>query len=792
VALGLTGKVAAANEIPSPGTTAAIDVTDTSSTAEWTGTGAYEFDIDNSVPFLAHVYAVHRADGIYLRLEIDDTDINDNDAVKIFLDLDHDAGGSVDGDDWGIVLYRGAIPQWGPADNPGAWTDLPAASYGVSGDVDPWLVEIKIPTGSFDPSHNLDISSGTIGILFQLFNIFEGGSGVTFNQWPGTSPLTPNDGTPDDWGDYTFDEDTFPDLSVSDVRNNFDGPENYRKASHIETNEFQVRVSNSPGTAITDAQDVRINLYLAARGIGEPWHRVDTDTLMDSDCAAADWLSELVTQDAVCSGQSSLPDISTMTIEDVVNNTAEYTIKNGVTRTGGQSATISGGTNDWINVIDWNTSSEQSDFFKEVEVNGITYRRQHLCMRAEVIYAEDRNPSNNQRQINMDFLSLPEFKMLELDFSFGSAWFREQSKYMYLSVVQKNMNLIDGWQLNLDPDWQVLGNDLFRVRIDKNFSLDQQIRFGAETAAVMGRVLYENIRVSARAGGQLWGGTRPVETPVYAKVTPGSTILVTNFALNPWDRQGVYLTRQITKVPMSNVNGLSAKQTRRLAKLIDTRPGKISRDKSSGKRIKKTGLLSPYIGAGALVGSFDNFETTFKIGAGIQVKVPAKAKYLALAVNDYAGHFKDNVGKGYRVKITQKSAPVQTNMRGRMTIKKSASRVMARTPVSLDARYGPPAWGAMTWMAQMQKIDQVQFDRIAKLEIFPIEQVMPTLIINGYERTNYTRDIGGRSRTIYRWIGYVGWGVMDVYSANRIAKVFQPVPQRIVIPEIRKMLRLRR
>src|SRR5205823_514962 len=54
--------------------------------------------------------------------------------------------------------------------------------------------------------------------------------------------------------------------------------------------------------------------------------------------------------------------------------------------------------------------------------------------------------------------------------------------------------------------------------------------------------------------------------------------------------------------------------------------------------------FNPLQHVGALIGSFDNFKTGFVIGSDSTLVVPANAKFLYLAINDFAGQFKDNTG----------------------------------------------------------------------------------------------------------------------------------------------------
>ena len=272
--------------IQSAGTASAIDVTtvDVSDVTEWTTAGATEFNIDNAHPNTAHVYAVHRSDGIYLRIEISDDTPNNGDTLKIYFDLAHDGGASLNGNDWGVEITRdGVNKKWGDATvNSASWSNIPAADVGMTAalSADPWIVELRLPQGTISPpnTHTLDfaqkngctgVNAGCIGIYFQIFSALENFTdpfSTTYNQWPNPAMETILDTNPGSWGNYEFDAlTTFPDVAVTGVRNGYSTSENYYKISHLDTNRFQVRLNNSGGTAIPNASNVRVNLYLAAR-----------------------------------------------------------------------------------------------------------------------------------------------------------------------------------------------------------------------------------------------------------------------------------------------------------------------------------------------------------------------------------------------------------------------------------------------------------------------------------------------------------------------------------------------
>jgi hypothetical protein len=46
----------------------------------------------------------------------------------------------------------------------------------------------------------------------------------------------------------------------------------------------------------------------------------------------------------------------------------------------------------------------------------------------------------------------------------------------------------------------------------------------------------------------------------------------------------------------------------------------------------------------------------------------------------------------------------------------------------------------------------------------PIQEVMPTVCIQGYEATGQTRVVGDRKRQLHRFIGDVCWGLLNVFD----------------------------
>ncbi len=264
--------------VSSPGVPGAgIVINGMEGAGEWTG--SYMFNISDyggGNPLSATVKALHKADGIYLLVVIADNTNNNNDAVQIRFDINH-SGNPIQNTDWGMEMRRNGQATWGQANaDPGTWGNILAGNVGVSSGPASWTAEVRLPTG---PPSGLDLGIGTVGVHFMLYDADQGFglNSAKYTQWPQPPAMTLDallDPTPNDWGNYVFDPaTTFPNLAVTGVRRGDVGPEDYYKISHTANNRFEVRVNNPGGTAVADAPNVRINLYLAARGLGKPWPR---------------------------------------------------------------------------------------------------------------------------------------------------------------------------------------------------------------------------------------------------------------------------------------------------------------------------------------------------------------------------------------------------------------------------------------------------------------------------------------------------------------------------------------
>jgi hypothetical protein len=693
---------------------------------EWTGAGpATNVGPLNPNVLSGTITELHKADGLYFLFVINDSSNDASDAVNMLFDINHNGGATPDADDFGVTVLRNGDATWGPANaDPSTWTAVPPGTVGVTSGPSTWTVEFHLPTGA--PS-NLQISGSPIAVYFNFYDASQvlGENDVKYVQWPPAPMGNPDqmlDGTPDQWADLIFDpKTTFPDLEVKDVHRFDAGPANYYNLNYAGVNSFEAEVQNPGGTAFADATNVRINLYLAARGIGESWHRLDTNAVLSSDCADPTTPWNVIAKTDVCSGNSPLPDISTTSINDVVANTAKYTIQNGLTmnRTGGNPATIPGATDTVYPVIDWNTTPAQDPFFVQVTVNNNTYDRAHECMLAEAIFPNDPNPGNNTHQVNMNFIGVPGSTMLRLGFSLGWAGFGKYDpaagKQMVLQVNRRNMD--ERFRFAL-PGLKQAGANAFIAEVKGRVSLPVQAQLQTPPAGVLGKSLKENLVIPPKAGGRA-GKPASGLPPVFVKVTPDSTLWIVSYSLNDKDEQFVTLDRD-GKLPHSGPAGIPDQRVR-------------GEEESKGIRLVRSARL------GELVMSFDGFKTGFGIAEGVQVKVPHNASYLALAVNDALGHYDDNGGTGYRVKILVRPQPVVADLPARDVVRRAVTSVVP-TPA---ASSGP-----------------------AKPQMSPILDVIPRVCVAGYEDINQKRVVHGQSKELFRYVGDVCWGILNVMASR--------------------------
>jgi hypothetical protein len=745
--------------IDSPGRPAAV-ITVNGNNPDWPAPGpAGPFVLamndygSSPTPLSASVSALHKADGLYLFADINDQSDNAaNDAIQIRFDLNHNA--VIEAGDWGVEIKRNGTTNWGPATAlPNTWAPAPAGIGAATNPGPGWKAEFHLPTaaGGGFPGFTIALNQA-VGIHLMLFDasidplVFP--DSAIYTQWPQPvmgDPLgldTNLANTPNRWGDYRFDPTTtFPDVSISEVRVAGANPYNI---SHSQSNTFQVIVSNPSGPAVADATGVRVNLYISALGLGEPFHRLDAATSIDSDCGAYNPLFMLAVGD-VCSGGSSLTDVTGISNNTLVTNAAKYTVKDGMpmTRLGGSSIAITGGTvNSVLDIIQWDTTLAQDPKFDFITVSGTTYDRKHECMAAEVVFANDPNTSNNRVYRNMNFDCIAEAGAGgggagAFMFGIGAAAFRNYNPSagdrMFIRADMKNMPRQLGWNFKLsDPNGQIkqLSDNQFIANVKGTQSIGAKVDIVAPKADALGRTLKENLIVPPKAGGRQSNVPVPSgEAPVYVKVNPGSTVLVANYNFHHPEDQYVDLDGDLPLLPWNGPAGLSNAV---LQKALD---------KVAAFRL----LLSPKSPLGSLVGSFDNFKTSFLIGDGAQLRVPTNAQFLALGINDAIGLYNDNKGTGFRVKVVQR-APGAT-----VSLEPSLLDSLDPTPTAHAQRPQPRA-------------------------IVPLEEAIPMLCFNGYVDTHQSAVVNGNKRNLVRFIGNVCFGIVNVFPPNRSEKPDQGDP----------------
>ena len=717
----------------------------------------------NPSPLSATVSALHKADGLYVFADINDQSDNlANDAIQIRFDINHNA--VIDAGDWGVEIKRNGTTNWGPATaQPNTWAPAPGGIGAATNPLPGWKAEFKLPTAAGGGFAGFTIAlNKPLGIHLMLFDasidslVFP--NSAIFTQWPEPVAGDPQgvdtdlSNTPNRWGNYNFDPaTTFPDVSISDVRVSGANPYNI---SHTGPNTFQVVVSNPAGpAAIADATGVRVNLYIGALGLSEPFHRLDAAASIDSDCAPGAYKTAyLVTEPNVCAGaNTSHPDVSTIANNVLVTNLALYTVKDGlpsgVERLGGTSITINSGTvNTVLDIIKWDTTpapAGQDPKFEVMTVNGMTYDRKHQCMAAEVVFANDPNTSNNRVYRNMNFDCIEGGGggggggAGDFMFSIGSAAFRNYNPavgdQLVIRADMKNMSRQLGWNFKLsDPNGLIkqISENQFVANVKGTQSIGAKVDISAPRAETLGRTLKENLIVPPKAGGRQSNVPIPSgDAPIYVKVNPGSTLLVANYNFHHPEDQHVDLDGNLRLLPPNGPAGLS---NAILKKALD----EVAQFKL---------LLSPKSPLGSLVGSFDNFRTSFLIADGAQLKVPSGAQHLALGINDAVGLFGDNTGTGFRVKVVERAPGTTASLE----------------PGLFDG---------------LDIVPTAHAQQRPQRAIVPLEEAIPMLCFNGYVNTKQLHMVGTQNRTLFRFIGNVCFGIVNVFPPNRSEKPDQGDP----------------
>jgi hypothetical protein len=168
-----------------------------------------------------------------------------------------------------------------------------------------------------------------------------------------------------------------------------------------------------------------------------------------------------------------------------------------------------------------------------------------------------------------------------------------------------------------------IGNGYYLVRLRPGEERRVEIEVTGGAMPMSTRVF----RLSPRAGGRAVNPPSG-EPPLIVPVKPGMTVTIVAKGL-------ITLDRYDKRHPQNTPEGFS--------------------DREMGNKrflMSPKGAYVPSENIGTLIGSFDqNFRTSFRIGGASSFVVPAKATRLFLAVNDIAGQYKDNTGKGFEINV---------------------------------------------------------------------------------------------------------------------------------------------
>jgi hypothetical protein len=290
---------------------------------------------------------------------------------------------------------------------------------------------------------------------------------------------------------------------------------------------------------------------------------------------------------------------------------------------------------------------------------------------------------------------------------------------MFLQLDRRNMGA--GWNVEL-VGAQNTGTDTYQAFIKGTQSLSLQTAIVPPAANSLGTTLKENLVVPPKAGGRVATVAIPSGVaPVYVKVSPGSTLWIANYNFDDNDNQFVDLDGKLF-LPPNGPNGLPQHLLGRAIESVE-------------QKFRLT--LVPKARLGALVGSWSNFANGdgFLIGDGVQVAVPPGANFLALAINDFIGLYGDNAGTGFRVKIIQRPV-AQAGLLQRIEGRVVRSVLAQRPPVAP----------------------------------IPLADVIPRVCVNGYEDTERTAPINGTNFRLFRYVGNVCTGAVNVFPPGRSRK----------------------
>jgi hypothetical protein len=167
-----------------------------------------------------------------------------------------------------------------------------------------------------------------------------------------------------------------------------------------------------------------------------------------------------------------------------------------------------------------------------------------------------------------------------------------------------------------------IGNGWYRIELKPN----QQVWVDVEMTGGTMPVKVGQYKLSSRAGGL--AATPPSgEPPLSIPVKPGMMVTVVANGL-------VNVSRDVKRFSANGPDGFVDREMSQREFLLNPK-----------------GAFAGWQNIGALIGSFDNFNTSFVVGGTRSFIVPDKVERLSLAINDVAGDYEDNTGKGFSLSV---------------------------------------------------------------------------------------------------------------------------------------------
>ena len=265
----------------------------------------------------------------------------------------------------------------------------------------------------------------------------------------------------------------------------------------------------------------------------------------------------------------------------------------------------------------------------------------HVCLKVNLSgFTVNLNEATDQLQQN---LQLTKLSTVRDSFLLGSERIVEglggATNLYYLRARWAN---VPASQINKDPDkrskglWNYrfpnaariglkpIGNGWYSIQLKPNETTRVEVEMTGGTMPHPGK----EYKVSPRAGGR-FGNPPSGDKAVPIPVKPGMTVTIVAEGLISVDRTRPSLFHK--EYARNGPDGFVAKEPR------------------GEYLLNAKGAYAGSEHVGALIGSFDEFKTAFKIGGTSTFLVPDKVTTLWLAVNDVVGQYDDNSGKGFKV-----------------------------------------------------------------------------------------------------------------------------------------------